>query len=136
MSPNEVKDSLKTSSTTMLAHTFVTTGKEIPNISTVAHSVSGQKDRSQSVESDTVVADIETDEEDLFEEEEDDIYSSDDEWEYERKDKSDHNRNMKPFEKNNKSSNTEALNKEIEIMKEIIQNDIENRNELDSELCA
>merc|ERR1719312_1122305 len=136
MSPNEVKDSLKTSSTTMLAHTFVTTGKELPNISTVAHAVSGQKDRSQSVESDTVVADIETDEEDLFEEEEDDIYSSDDEWEYERKDKSDHNRNMKPFEKKNESSNTEALNKEIEIMKEIIQNDMENRNELDSELCA
>ena len=136
MNPNEVKDSLKTSSTTMLAHTFVTTEKELPNISTVAHAVSGQKDRSQSVESDTVVADIETDEEDLFEEEEDDIYSSDDEWEYERKDKSDHNRNMKPFEKNNKSSNTEALNKEIEIMKEIIQNDIGNRNELDSELCA
>merc|ERR1719431_1285004 len=91
--------------------------------------------RSQSVESDTVVADIETDEDDLLEEEVDDIYSSDDEWEYERKDKSYHNKNIKHLEKNNKSPNTEALNKEMQIMKEIIQNDIGSRNELDLELC-
>merc|ERR1719233_1664632 len=130
MKSHQVEDSPKTSSTTILAHTFMKTSEEGPNISAVAHA-----GRSQSVESDTVVADIETDEDDLLEEEVDDIYSSDDEWEYERKDKSDHNKNIKHLEKNNKSSNTEALNKEMQIMKEIIQNDIGSRNELDLELC-
>jgi len=130
MKSHQVEDSQKTSSTTILAHTFMKTSEEGPNISAVAHA-----GRSQSVESDTVVADIETDEDDLLEEEVDDIYSSDDEWEYERKDKSDHNKNIKHLEKNNKSPNTEALNKEMQIMKEIIQNDIGSRNELDLELC-
>merc|ERR1739844_494238 len=101
MKSHQIEDSLKTSSTTILAHTFMKTGEESQNISAVAHA-----GRSQSIESDTIVADIETDEDDLFEEEEDDIYSSDDEWEYEKRNKLDHNKHIKTLEKNDKSPNT------------------------------
>lgn len=90
--------------------------------------------KSKSVESD---ADIDVDEDELFDDDEDDndIYSSDEEWEYEKREETESQKPIKTPKKENKSSSAEALNKEIEIMKEIIGQDREKTKDLDLELC-
>ena len=83
------------------------------------------------MESDTFVGDLEDDIDDYV------FYSSDEEWNYEKKssEEMDYFKRTKTIKKHKLTTIRDVMNKERQIMEEIIKKDIENANELDEELC-
>merc|ERR1719369_2498137 len=99
----------------------------------VLHNISnGDNDgrfmRSSSFESDTIIADIATEEEYT--------YSSDEEWEYINSPKAtepDYSHKTKTIKKKDSKTVRDAMEKERQIMKELFEKDIESRRNMDLE---
>eukprot|EP00091_Calanus_sinicus_P014209 TRINITY_DN31632_c0_g2_i1.p2 TRINITY_DN31632_c0_g2~~TRINITY_DN31632_c0_g2_i1.p2 ORF type:complete len:132 (+),score=42.84 TRINITY_DN31632_c0_g2_i1:612-1007(+) len=90
------------------------------------------RERSQSIESDTILVDFEDDMEG-----DDDFCSSDEEWKYETtcdEEKIDYSKHIKTIRNHKKASTREAMKKERQIMNEIIKKDTEYVTESDLDL--
>merc|ERR1719186_269296 len=134
MVAHEVNKSVDKSMLAMVAH-MPNIENENNDISAVSHQVIAarikQRERSLSLESDTVLVNLEDDSD------EDILYSSDDEWKYEKNSvvEMDYSKRTKTIRKHNLSTVRDIRNKERQIMEEILKKDIKNITEADDELC-
>jgi len=125
----EVNKSLEKLYPSMLSHILLQTDQEHLNITAVGERM---RERSQSMESDTILADFEDDIE-----EDDDFCSSDEEWKYETNcddEKIDYSKHIKTIRNHNRASSRDAMNKEREIMNDIIKKDKDYVTESDLDL--